>query len=57
MAMDAVMKALRPSPAKTGCAIEVVHHVRKGLVGQATEPSADDARGASAVVGLSGRRA
>lgn len=33
---------------ETGCAVELIHHVRKGGAGQ--EASADDARGASALV-------
>jgi RecA-family ATPase len=51
MAMDAVIKAFSSIAGQTGCAIEIVHHVRKGSAGQAGEMTADDARGASAVVG------
>jgi hypothetical protein len=51
MAMDAVIKAFSSIAGQTGCAIEIVHHVRKPSTGHSGEMTADDARGASAVIG------
>lgn len=47
-AIDAVVREWAHIADETGCAIELVHHVRKGTVG--VEVTADDARGAKALV-------
>jgi hypothetical protein len=47
--INEVCKILRTLAEETGCAIEVVHHVRKSVNGQ-TETSVEDARGASALI-------
>lgn len=51
MAMDAVLKAFSWIADQTDCAIGIAHHVRKPSGGQVSEMTADDARGASAVIG------
>lgn len=48
--IEGVMKILRGLAHETQCALELAHHFRK-LNGQ--EPSADDVRGASSIVGAS----
>ena len=48
--LNAVMDALRDIADETGCAIELVHHTRKGAT-QDEEMSADAARGASSILG------
>jgi hypothetical protein len=48
-AIDAVAKKFAYIATQAGCAIELVHHVRKGPSVGSHEISADDARGASAL--------
>jgi len=48
-AMAAVVREWANIANEVACAVELVHHVRKGG-GNGQEPSADDARGASAIV-------
>jgi hypothetical protein len=48
--INAVCQQWRMIAEETGCAVETVHHVRKGAQGQKSEYTADDARGASALV-------
>jgi hypothetical protein len=48
-AINAVCRQWAMVAEETGCAIELVHHVRKGAVGQ-TEHTVDDARGAGALL-------
>jgi hypothetical protein len=47
--IDAVVKKLAHIADTTNCAIEFVHHVRKAVNGQ-TETTAEDARGATAII-------
>jgi hypothetical protein len=49
-AINAVCRQWAMLAEETGCAIELVHHVRKGAAGQIVEHVVDDARGASALV-------
>lgn len=49
-AIDMVAKKFATIAAQTGCSIELVHHVRKGPSIGSHETTADDARGASALV-------
>lgn len=46
--IEQVVRAWARIADETGCAVDLVHHVRKGTTGQ--EPTADDARGARALV-------
>jgi AAA domain len=48
-AINAVCRQWAMLAEETGCAVELVHHVRKGAVGQ-IEHSVDDARGAGALL-------
>jgi len=50
-AINAVCHELRMLAEETGCAIELVHHTRKGASGEDKERTVDDARGASALHG------
>jgi RecA-family ATPase len=47
--INAVCRQLAMIADETGCAIELVHHTRKSSAGQ-SEHTADDARGASAII-------
>jgi hypothetical protein len=49
VAINAVCRQWAMLAEETGCAIELVHHVRKGAAGQ-TEHTVDDARGAGALL-------
>lgn len=48
-AIDLIIKRLGRLADRVGCAVEIVHHVRKPSSGNKAEPSIDDARGASAL--------
>ena len=48
-AINAVCRQWAMLAEETGCAVELVHHVRKGAAGQ-TEHTVDDARGAGALL-------
>lgn len=48
-AVDAVVKAWARIADKTGCAVELVHHVKKGQAGVAT--AMEDSRGAVSLIG------
>ena len=48
-----VLKCLENVAKKTGIAIRLIHHPRKGAPGQKQAPGMDEARGASALVGRS----
>jgi AAA domain len=50
-AINAVCHELRMLAEETGCAIELVHHTRKGASGDQGERTVDDARGASSLHG------
>jgi hypothetical protein len=47
--IDAVVKCLAAIAERTNCCIEITHHVRKAVFGQATL-TVDDARGGSAII-------
>jgi hypothetical protein len=49
-AINAVARQFAHIADATGCAVELVHHVRKGLSGQSTEFSIEDARGAGSLI-------
>ena len=49
-AIEAIVKAWARIADATGCAIELVHHVRKPGGGASAEFTVDDARGASALI-------
>lgn len=50
-AIDAVIKRLNKLADRTGCAVEIVHHTRKPPAGSTAPTDANDARGASAILG------
>jgi hypothetical protein len=50
-AIDAIVKALGRVADRTGCAFELVHHVRKPGSNSTAETTTDDARGATALIG------
>jgi hypothetical protein len=47
--MNLIIRQLAMLAEETGCAIEAVHHTRKGLAGAQGDRTADDARGAGAL--------
>lgn len=49
--VNAVVRALARIAHRTGCAIELVHHVRKPGGGDTSETRVEDARGASSLIG------
>ena len=50
-AINAVVSAFRRIAEHANCAIELVHHIRKPGAGVTTDTDANDARGASALIG------
>jgi hypothetical protein len=50
-AMDVAIKRLARIAENTNCAVELLHHTRKGSLNDSGEPSIDDARGASSFGG------
>jgi AAA domain len=50
-AMDVAIKRLARIAENTNCAVELLHHTRKGPANDSAEPSIDDARGASSFGG------
>jgi RecA-family ATPase len=50
-AMDVAIKRLARVAENTNCAVELLHHTRKGPPNDSAEPSIDDARGASSFGG------
>jgi hypothetical protein len=50
-AMDIVIKRLARIAENTNCAVEILHHTRKAPPNDSSEPSIDDARGASSFGG------